>query len=271
VKRILMLVSAAVLMGASPAPSPAPSPDPGAIAAVTQYVRAVSRGDFSAAYDLLTVSQQRYFLNAKNFASNAQAAGYTIRRYAVAGTRSHGSIVEVVVRQDVSFLDITSRRKVNGTVREPYFALRENGAWRVKQLYQPWKSYAPNASGSAAGVEVVVDRVEFYDERVRVDCTIRNLGTTPVQVLPLGKTTLDDGSGAKIPAMNEMTFPLNDLGFYEGLRLYPGRQAAGYINFAVSGKKDETQAFTLTVGPAIHDAAEQTFTIMVGPFSLPKL
>jgi hypothetical protein len=268
---VVAALAALLVIGATPAPAPRPSPDPAATAAVSAYVAAVARGDFDTAFGLLTAEQQRYFGNAHNLASNAKATGFVIHSYKVIGQLSHGAIVEAMVEQHASFTDIASGKPIAGVVREPYFALSENGAWRVKELYQPWKSYAPNASGSAQGVEVVVHRIEFYDTRLRFDCTIRNTGSVGVQVLPLAKTTLDDGSGAKIPAMNEATFPLNDMGFFEGTHLQPGRQTVGFINFPIAQKKDQDMTLSLSVAPAIADGAEQTFNIVVGPIHLTKL
>ena len=270
--RAFVLAALALLViGASPAPTPRQSPDPAAIAAVSAYVAAVARGDFDAAFRLLTSDQQRYFGNARNLASDSRASGFVIHTYKVVGQLSHGAIVEAMVEQHASFVEIASGKTIDGVVREPYFALNENGTWRVKELYQAWKSYATDVSGSAQGVEVAVRRVEFYDKRLTLDCTIRNTGSIGVQVLPLGKTTLDDGSGAKIPAMNEAKFPLNDVGFFEGMHLLPGQQAVGFINFPIAQKKDVDQTLTLTLGPAITDGAEQTFSIVVGPIHLVKL
>lgn len=270
-RALLVAALALLVIGATPAPTPRQSPDPAAIAAVSAYVADAARGDFSAAFGLLTAEQQRYFGNANNLASNSRASGFVIHSYKVIGQLSHGDIVEAMVEQHASFTDISSGKAVPGVVREPYFALRENGAWRVKELYQPWKSYAPDASGSMQGIEVAVKRVEFYDKRVRLDCTIRNAGRVGVQVLPLAKSTLDDGSGSKIPAMNDATFPLNDMGFFEGMHLAPGQQAVGFINFPLAQKTDTDQTLTLTVGPAIADGAEQTFSIVVGSMHLAKL
>jgi hypothetical protein len=255
---------------ASPEPTPRQSPDPAAIAAVSSYMDATSRGDFAAAFGLLTSQQQSYFGNARNLASNAQASGFVIHKYKIIGQLSHGAIVEAMVEQNVQFLDIATGKSIPGIVREPYFALRENGAWRVKELYQPWKSYAPNIAGGAQGIEVEVNRIEFYDKRIRLDCTIRNKSTVGVQVLPLARTTLDDGSGAKIPAMNDATFPLNDTGFFEGMHLQPGKAAVGFINFPIASRNDQDQTFTLSLAPAIADGADQMFNISVGPIRLAK-
>lgn len=263
----LLLASCLALLGASPQPV---QPNDRSVGAIMQYVRALAAGDYQRAFGLLTAAQQRYFGNERNFASNAAAARYKIEKFSLQSTLSHGSIVEVMVSEDVTYFDIASGQLVRSSVREPYFALRENGAWRVKQLYQPWKSYAPNAIGQAQQISVTVARVEFYDQRVRLDCAIRNNGPKAVQVLPLGKTELDVGSGQKIKAMNEAQFPLNDIGFFEGLRLEPGRQAVGFINFPLV-KHDAPLRFTLALGPAIQDGADQTFNVVVGPFDLPKL
>jgi hypothetical protein len=270
--RILAVAALALLaIGATPAPTPRQSPDPAAIAAVSSFVAASARGDFDAAFAMLTAEQQRYFGNARNLASNSHASGFVIHSYKVIGQLSHGAIVEAMVEQHASFVEIANGKTIAGVVREPYFALRENGAWRVKELYQPWKSYAPNVSGSAQGIEVVVKRIEFYDKRLRLDCTVRNTGSVGVQVLPLAKTTLDDGSGAKIAAMNDASFPLNDMGFFEGMHLQPGHEAAGFINFPIAQKTDADQTLSVTLTPAIADGAEQTFSIVIGPIHLAKL
>jgi len=266
----IIVLGALALVLAGAAPTPRPTADPGALEAVTQYVAALSRGDYAAAFGLLTSAQQHYFGDVNNFASNPRSTKYVIHKYSIIGSLSHGNVVEAMVRQETSFVNLATGGQVDGTVREPYFALRENGAWRLKQLSQPWKAYAVGASGNAQGVEVTVHRVEFYDKRIELDCTIRNDGKTAVQVLPLGKSVLDDGAN-KVPAMNEANFPLNDVGFFEGFRLPPGQQRAGFINFPTSQRQDADQTFTLTVAPAIFDGAEQTFGIVVGPMQLKKL
>ena len=263
----LPLASWLALFGASP--QPVQNSDPPAVA-VTHYVHALAAGDYQRAFGLLTAAQQRYFGNARNFASNAAAARYTIEKFSLQSARSHGSIVEAIVGEDVTYYDIASRQMVKSSVREPYFALHESGVWRVKQLYQPWKSYAPNATGQVQQVSVTVARVEFYDQRVRLDCAIRNDGPKAVQVLPLDETELEVAGGAKIKAMNEPQFPLNDVGFFEGLRLEAGHQAVGFINFPLA-KRDEALRLTLALGPAIQDGANQTFNVVVGPIELPKL
>ncbi|MBV8170671.1 MAG: hypothetical protein JO219_01940 [Candidatus Eremiobacteraeota bacterium] len=269
--RVIALAATALwLLAATPSPAPAVKPDPGAVAAVNAYVGALSHHDFHAAYALLDPAQQSYFGNVQNFASNTLSTQYTIQKFSLISALPHQNVVEFTVRETVSFLDVNTKSKVNAVVKEPFFALRANDTWRVKQLYQPWKSYAPEVSGSAQGITVTVHRVQFYDKRIQVDCSVANTSPNPVQVLPLGKSVLDDGA-AKIPALNSADFPLNDVRFFEGLRLLPRQDASGYINFPVTQKKDEDQTFTLTVAPAIFDGAEQTFPIVVGPIHLNKL
>jgi hypothetical protein len=265
-----ILTVALCLLGATPAPIIEQQPVQGAVDAVNAYINALVKHDFDAAFALLPSGQQSYFGNVKNFASNMQSTQYTIHKFSLISALSHGEIVEFTSSEDVTFLDVNTRHPVSATVKDPYFALHENGSWRVKQLYQPWKSYASEVAGSAQGVTVTVHRVQFFDKRVQLDCTVLNGSATPVQVLPLGKSVLDVG-GAKIPALNSATFPLNNVAFFEGLRLLPKQQTSGYINFPVAQKKDENQTFTLTVAPAIFDGAEQTFAIVVGPIRLNKM
>jgi hypothetical protein len=269
---IAVIAAATAAIGrSSPAGADPPRADPAAMKTVARYMRALAAREWQQAFDLLVPAQQRYFGSAANFASNPLSTHYAIRKYSLGTPLVHRDVIEVPVKQWVYVLDVGTGTEIAATVNEPVFALREQSGWGVKQLYQPWKAYAPNATGTNNGVEVTVNRVEFFDRRVTLDCTIRNAGKTPVQILPLLKSTLNDGAGHVYAAMSEATFPLNDLEFFKGPRIYPSHQAVGFINFGVPEKRDETSAFTLTVGPAIEDGGAQTFSVSVGPFALPKL
>jgi len=265
-------LAAVLASGLGPAAYAAqPSPNPAAIAVVDRYMRALSARDWQTAYGLLAGSQQRYFENRANFASNALATHYTILKYSLGRAIAHPDVVEVQVKQNVTLLDVGTGKTIPATVKEPVFAIRQQSGWGVKQLYQPWKAYAPNANGTNHGVEVVITRVEFFDKRIVVDCTIRNVGKVPVQILPMLKSTLTDGAGHTFAAFKEAVFPLNDVEFFKGPRIYPLHQSVGYITFVITEKKDETQSYSLAVGPAIEDGGAQTFSVPVGPFTLPKL
>ncbi len=246
-------------------------PDPAAVRTVDRYMHAIAANDYHTAFGLLATTQQRYFGNEANFASNASVTHYKILKYALGRPVAHPDVVEIPVNQNVTLLDVGTGRTIPATVREPVFAVRQTSGWGVKQLYQPWKAYGPNASATDHGAQIIVNRVEFFDKRVLLDCTIRNVGKTPIQILPLLKSTLTDGAGHTSGAMNDNAFPLNDIEFFKGPRIYPLHQSVGYINFALPEKKDETQSYTLSVGPAIEDGGAQTFWVSVGPFTLPKL
>jgi hypothetical protein len=271
VRRIVALLAAALCsFGASPSPVPGVVANNAAVKAVNDYVGALARQDYSVAYALLPASQQSYFGSVQNFASNPRSTQYRIKKFSVISALPHGEIIEFTVHEDVTFLDVGTLRTISAGVKEPYFALHENGSWHVKQLYQPWKSYAPEITGSTQKVSVTVHRIQFYDKRIQIDCTVRNDAATPVQVLPLGKSVLDNGA-TKTPALDTPTFPLNSLAFFEGFRLLPGHESSGYINFPVAQKTDAEQSFTLTIAPLVFDAAEQSFGVVVGPIQLKKL
>ena len=65
--------------------------------------------------------------------------------------------------------------------------------------------------------------------------------------------------------------PLNDEEFFEGVRIYPGHQAVGYINFPVPSHADVDSTAVLTIAPAIADGATAPAAAKVGPMTLPKL
>lgn len=261
-------------MVCAPAPiclADAPAADSGAVDAVRRYVAALQRPDPARAYQLLSPAQQRYFRNARNFASNYVTTAYRVVSYSIARTTMRNpNLAQVDVDQTTSYYDIATARTATVRVTEPYFALRSKGAWGVKEIYEPWKSYAPKATGNAGGLVVVVDRIEFFDRRIQVDCTLRNLGAKPFQVLPLLRSKLTIG-GSSAAALNSPDFPLNDRQLFQGARIYPYHQLVGYLNFPVTLPADADQTATLTVGPAVEDGAPSPVMVTIGPINLPKL
>ena len=261
-----ILVAGAGLAGASGATA-----DDAAVAAVKQYVGDLAAGRIDHAFTLLTTAQQRYFGNARNFASNYTTTDFQIVRWSVAASRMHDpALAEVDVDQTTSFFDIAAGRTMQAHATEPYFALRSGGSWGVKEIYVPWKSYRPKTQGRTGSLEVTVDRVEFYDRRVQVDCTLRDVGSKPLQVLPLLKSTLTLGA-TTAAALAAPDFPLNDRQFYDGVRLYPLHQIVGFINFPLSSRSDRSYTARLVVGPVVEDGAAGPGTVVVDAIALPKL
>jgi hypothetical protein len=249
-----------------------PAPEPGAVAAVSAYIAALSKPDPAAAFALLTSAQQRYFGDVTNFASNYSTTKYRITSHSILRvTVRNPQLVEVDVDQIVSFFDVATARTATATIDEPYFALRDGQRWGVKEISQPWKSYAPHATGRAGDLEVLVDRIEFFDHYVQVYCTLRNVGTEAIQVLPLLKSTFTLIPGATKKALNDAAFPRSDRDFYEGERIYPDHQAVGYITFDLASRADADATATLMVSPVIPDGAAAPVTVTVGPIDLPKL
>jgi len=262
--------AAGALTDAAHGANAAAKPDPGAVAVVKRYVTALGKPDASAAYGLLTPAQQRYFGNTRNFASNYAATAYRIVDFSIAKVTMRSSdIAEVDVAQTASFFDIAMQKMSTARVTEPYFALRANGAWRVKEIYVPWKSYAPNVQAAGGGVTAVVNRIEFFDHRVRVYCTLRDLAAKPVQVLPLLRSTMTLG-GKTVKALDAADFPLNDEQFFEGARIYPMHQTVGYINFPLTSRADADLKPTITIGPVVADGASQPSFVTIGPLELRK-
>ena len=257
-------------IGAAGAASAAATPDPGAVDAVTRYVSALEKPDAATAFGLLTTAQRRYFGDARNFASNDAATRYRIVGFSIAkATMKSADIAQVDVVQTVTFFDITTERMSTGRFTEPYFALRGNGVWGVKEIYVTWKSYAPDAHGSGGGITAIVDRVEFFDHRIRVYCTLRDLGPKPVQVLPLLRSTMTIGRKT-VAALDAADFPLNDERFFEGVRVYPMHQAVGYINFPLASRTVADIKATITIGPVVADGASRPSLVTIGPLDLRK-
>jgi len=253
------------------APAKAPTPDPAAVAIVRRYVEALRQPDPRTAYAQLTQAQQRYFGNARNFASNYAATGYRVLSFAIAAvTYRNPDLVQVDVDQHVSYDDIASGATATAALVEPYFALRSGDRWGVKELVQPWKSYAPHVSGRNGGLVAIVERVAFFSGHVQIYCTLRNLGAKPIQVLPLLKSRLVMIPDGAVAALDEASFPPNDRQFFEGVRIYPAHQAVGYVVFPLPKRVDGDVTMTLTVRPAIEDGASAPMEVTVGPLRLSK-
>ena len=268
---IAAALAAATACLATSAVASSPTADPGAIAAVTHYIAALSKPDPHAAFALLTPGQQRYFRNDRNFASNYATTGYRIASSSIVKTTVRTSdLIQFDVSQTTSFFDIAQGTTATARAVEPYFALRANGVWGVKEIYEPWKSYAPKTSARAGGLEVTVDRIEFFDRRVQVVCTFRNVGAKAVQTLPLLQSTLHLGAST-VAAMNSADFPLNDRALFQGARIYPYHQLVGYINFPWTSHDDVDLIATLAIKPIVEDGAQGPVSATIGPMSLPKL
>jgi hypothetical protein len=272
VRVAVLCALAALASSAFASAASTPTPDPGAVTAIRRYIDALSKPDAPTAFALLTAAQQRYFGNARNFGSNFATTQYRVVSYAIErATQREPTLVEADVDQVVSYLDVSTGQTARARIAEPYFALFDGKTWGVKELVQPWKSYAPKATGRADGLVVIVDRIEFFDRRVKVDCTLQNLGTMPIQVLPLLKSTLSIAPGATYAALDTPDYPLNDKEFFEGVRIYPGHETVGYVNFPVPSHADVDSTAVLTIAPAIADGATAPAAASVGPMTLPKL
>lgn len=273
--RPMLAVGAAIAMtlaASSGVRADAGTIDPDALSAIRAYIGALTKPDASAAYALLTPAQRSYFGREANFASNISTTQYRVVSWSISSSRQrNGTLAEVDVLQTVSYLDVSTGESATSTIVEPYFALLTDGRWGVKELAQPWKSYAPRAQAREAGFVAIVDRVEFYDHRVKVDCTLQNLGSAALQALPLLKSTMTVAGSAAVHALDTADYPLNDQEFFEGVRLYPKHQAVGYINFPLASRADVAASITITIAPVIPDGASAPSAVTVGPISLPRL
>jgi len=265
---IAFVLAAAVSVTGADAPS---AVDSGAVDAVKRYVAALAKPDPESAYRLLTPAQQRYFRNVRNFASNYATTGYRVLSYSIAkATLRNPNLAQIDVSQTTSYYDVAAEHTATVSGTEPYFALRSNGKWGVKEVAVPWKSYAPKASGRAGGLVIIIDRIEFFNHFVQVDCTLRNLGPKPIQVLPLLQSKFNTGKESAA-AIDRAEFPLNDRQLFEGARIYPFHQVVGYITFPWSSRADEDVTATLVVGPAVEDGSKGPMKVIVGPMQLRRL
>jgi hypothetical protein len=266
----MLFVAFAVAMTSAGAGGATPT-NSAALTAVKQFVGALQGPNTEKAFALLTPAQKRYFGNVRNFASNFSATRFRVISYSFSKvTMRNADLAQVDVAEKVSYYDIASEQAATADVIEPYFALRNGKRWGVKE-FQPWKSYAPSATGRAGGLVVIVDRIEFFDRRMQVDCTFRNLGSKPIQVLPLLKSKLTTSTGAKSAAMNVPDSPLTDRQLFEGIRIYPGHQVVGFMNLELPSRIDADMTATLVIAPVIEDGANAPIAVTVGPIQLRKL
>ena len=235
---------------------------------VTQYLAAIKRADYSAAFALLTASEQKYFRSSANFASRFTADQFKIGEFRVDRVESSKAGQVAFVREAVTYLDLRNDKQAVAQLVTPLGIVSEKGSARIKDPGHPWKARGLKVSGEKDQLRVTIKKVEFFAHRVRLALTFANLGDTAITLLPYGRTVMRDDQGNVYRIIQVKDWRLTDRELFLGLRLAPNAQYTGALNFELNDGAADPKSFDLTVAPALRDGAEGPFTVDVGPIAL---
>ncbi|HTV73083.1 MAG TPA: hypothetical protein VME66_05230 [Candidatus Acidoferrales bacterium] len=264
--RLPYAVLAVFLLAAAPPPSSLPA---GARAVLTHYLDALRAGRYDRAYGLLAAPERAYFRTPANFASVFLADRFALDGYTVQGAQTAGSAVLVDVGEHVHLFDHAHQRLVGVQLTALYGLTREGGAYRVREDVRAWKAFDPaGAQVSQQRLDATVRKISFYPGRVEVLLTFANFGDSFVTLLPYGRSTLRDQSGATYPLIETKIPALTDRELRLGLRLAGSAEYTGALTFAAPPHAAPT-AFSLTVAPALRDGADEPFALQFATIPVP--
>lgn len=235
---------------------------------VTQYLGAIKRADYSAAFALLSASEQKYFRSSANFASRFTADDFTLSDYRVERLEATKAGQVAFVREAVTYRDLRSDKKMFAQLVTPLGILTEKGVAHIKDPGHPWKARGLKVSAEKDQLRVTIKRVEFFAHRVRLALTFANLGENAITLLPYGRTVMRDDKGNVYPIIQVKDWRLTDRELFLGLRLAANAQYTGALNFEMSEGATDPKSFDLTIAPALRDGAEGPFTVDIGPIAL---
>jgi hypothetical protein len=266
-RRIPFTLLAVWLLAAAPS---GPALPPGAQTSLTRYLDALQAGRYSDAYALLTQGERAYFKTGANFASVFTADRFQLDRYALHAVRPVDTGLVVVVGEKVQFLDQAHGETIGANVTAAYGLTSEGGVYHVADEARAWKAFDPiGADATQERLEAAVRKVSFYPGRVSLLVTFINRGDSFVTLLPYGRTTLLDESGAPYPLIETKIPELTDRELRLGLRLAGSAEYTGALTFAMPSGAGPPKAFVLTVGPMLRDGADDPFTLQLGTIAVP--
>jgi hypothetical protein len=226
---------------------------------VSRYLDAVRAQRYADAFALLTDAERAYFHSVANYASGFTSDGYALLAYRL-GARS-GTIV--VADERIAFDDPAHDVRVTATVRVPYAVSGTGPRARVVDAGRPWRAFASDASASAAGVRVTVEKLAYYARAISVVVRMENTGSGFVTILPYGRSVLRDGDAVYHPLASR-DWDLTDRQLFLGVRLAPRTRYTGALAFVTPPLGDRIRPLTLTLGPVMRDGAVAPASVDVG-------
>ncbi len=238
-------------------------------AVLVRYLDALTHERYDAAFALLSAPEQRYFASAKNFATSFSADRLHIDRYRVIGssTVAHAGTV-AIVSEHVRFFDHAkdSVGTLDANVR--YGVVPGAHGPAIKDPFHPWHAVAPSGVEiEKDGIRATVRKVSFFTGRVEVIVTFANYGSTPVTVLPYGRTVLRDDAGRSYVPLATKLPGLTDRTLYEGLLLAPSARYTGALTFATVDRFTP-KTLGITFAPIVADGGDAPFDLTVPSFDV---
>jgi hypothetical protein len=236
---------------------------------LVRYLDALVRGDYAAAFALLSDDERRYFRSAANYGSVFAADRVKVDAFRVLGSTRTAKGTVALVSERIEFFDHARQSPGTATVKVPYGLVPRGAGLGIKDPYHPWRAYAP--SGVAVTVHrirAIVRKVSFFTGRLEIVATFQNLGDTPVTILAYGRTALRDETGKSYPLIASNLSSLTDKTLYTGLRLPGSGEYTGALTFQTPDRFTP-KTLTLTVAPALLDGGDEPFQLPLPTYVLP--
>lgn len=271
---VTLLAAIGPLAGLSSARAAAPSqlprrplqpvPQDGPTALVEQYLAALERAHYDAAFALLNAREQQYYRDADNFGSVYVADRYRVVAVHVLGMRSDAHVGRVYfVRETARFRDHARDADLTVTATVPVGVIRDQNRWAIKDPGHPWRAFASRASTIAGGVRLRVKKISFFARRIEAVVSVANESPSFITFLPYGRSLLRDSAGHVYRPIVTRDWSLTDKAFFEGLRLAPNAQYTGMLAFTCVPLSNERRTFALTFAPVLAAGADVPFSIVV--------
>jgi hypothetical protein len=269
IRRLVFSLSVVALLGATAPAAPGPPLTRLQQDILDRYLTALGKGNYPAAFALLSADGRRYFASADNYASVFRADHFKIGRHKVLRTASAGARgVFVVVSEDIEFFDYAHQSPATATAHVDYGLLNENGTVRVKDPYHPWRVIVPEkASNEVDKLRVTLRKISFFTGRVELIVNFANYGDQTVTLLPYGRSVLHDQGGEAYHLITTKLESLTDKNLYLGLRLAGSGQYTGALTF-FTPDRFAPKTLSLTVAPQLRDGADAPFSVDLPPVTV---
>ncbi len=275
-RRLAALFALVAALGAAPAPASHATASPSVPLSAQQrsvldrYLSALAAGRYDDAYALLSAGEQRYFGNARNYASAFLADRLKISNPKILRAEPGGSLgVVAFVTEHVEFFDHAHQAVLTANARVAYGLLNEHGTVRVKDPNHPWRAFDPaGASAAVGGLNVIVRKISFFTGRLEMLVTFVNTGDQTVTILPYGRSVLRDDKGNPYRLIETKLPSLTDRNLRLGLLLASGAEYTGALTFFTPDRFTPA-SLSLTVAPMLRDGADAPFEVALPPIPIP--
>ena len=194
------------------------------------YYNSIKTKKYGTAYSLLTEPSREYYGSLDNYISTFEVAGIEIVNFKIykVDISDNTAKTKTVVTYTISGAIFDAPVENAETYKDNL--VKENGKWKIKGKFGPYKSVALKTSSEKNGLSVVLYAIDLYPDFISVNLSFNNLGSEPLMILPYNENTFLSYSSDRILPTVELPYTI-DYNLYSGTTLEPGTRILGFINF----------------------------------------